>query len=99
MRQGEHAVRGGRVRLVRCRLAVRTRFREREARRRDGVRGLSIEFPVETSQAPLFQLLGTPAEDKRHVVFEDAGHVPPRIAVIREILDWLDRYLGPVGTR
>jgi dipeptidyl aminopeptidase/acylaminoacyl peptidase len=54
-------------------------------------------FPVETSQAPLFKLLGTPAEHKRHVVFEDAGHVPPRIEVIRETLDWLDRYLGPVG--
>ena len=54
-------------------------------------------FPVETSQAPLFKLLGTPAEHKRHVVFEGAGHVPPRIEVIRETLGWLDRYLGPVG--
>ena len=54
-------------------------------------------YPVETSQAPLFKLLGTPAENKRHVIFEGAGHVPPRIEVIREILDWLDRYLGPVG--
>ena len=51
-------------------------------------------FPVETSQKPLFKLLGTPAEHKRHVVFEGAGHVPPRIELIREILDWLDRYLG-----
>ena len=54
-------------------------------------------YPVETSQAPMFKLLGTPTEHKRHVVFEGAGHVPPRIEVIREILDWLDRYLGPVG--
>jgi dienelactone hydrolase len=54
-------------------------------------------FPVETSQAPLFELLGTPAEHERHVIFESAGHVPPRIEVIRETLDWLDRYLGPVG--
>jgi hypothetical protein len=46
---------------------------------------------------PLFKLLGTPAEHKRHVVFEGAGHVPPRIEVIRETLGWLDRYLGPVG--
>lgn len=53
-------------------------------------------FPVETSQAPLFKLLGTPAEHKKHVIFEGAGHVPPRIELIREILDWLDRYLGPV---
>jgi serine/threonine protein kinase len=53
-------------------------------------------FPVETSQKPLFNLLGTPMDQKRHVVFEGAGHVPPRIGVIREVLDWLDRYLGPV---
>lgn len=26
----------------------------------------------------------------------DAGHVPPRIELIREVLDWLDRKLGPV---
>ena len=36
------------------------------------------------------------AEHKRHVIFEGAGHVPPRIEVIRETLNWLDRYLGPV---
>jgi hypothetical protein len=53
-------------------------------------------YPVETSQKPLFRLLGTPPEQKRHVVFEGAGHVPARIDVIRETLDWLDRYLGPV---
>lgn len=35
-------------------------------------------FPVETSQKPLFKLLGTPAEHKKHVIFEGAGHVPPR---------------------
>jgi predicted esterase len=52
-------------------------------------------FPVESSQRPLFELLGTPGAHKRHVVFENAGHVPPRVDVIREILDWLDRYLGP----
>jgi dienelactone hydrolase len=53
-------------------------------------------FPVETSQKPLFTLLGTPAEHKRHVIFPNAGHVPPRTDVIREVLGWLDRYLGPV---
>ena len=37
------------------------------------------------------------AEHKKHVVFEGAGHVPPRIELIRETLGWLDRYLGPVG--
>jgi dipeptidyl aminopeptidase/acylaminoacyl peptidase len=56
-------------------------------------------FPVETSQKPLFNLIGTPPGHKRHVVFENAGHVPPRIDVVREVLDWLDRYLGPVERR
>ncbi len=53
-------------------------------------------FPVETSQRPLFDLLGTPPADKRHVVFE-TGHVPPNDLLTKEVLDWLDRYLGPVG--
>jgi eukaryotic-like serine/threonine-protein kinase len=39
-------------------------------------------FPVETSQKPLFNLLATPTDQKRHVVFEGAGHVPARIDVI-----------------
>jgi eukaryotic-like serine/threonine-protein kinase len=52
-------------------------------------------FPTETSQKPMFFLLGTPPRDKRHVVFE-AGHVPPNDLMIKEVLDWLDRYQGPV---
>jgi len=55
-------------------------------------------FPIESSQLPLFRLLGAPEKDKRHVVF-DSGHVPPRQPLIREILDWLDKYLGPVKTK
>jgi eukaryotic-like serine/threonine-protein kinase len=53
--------------------------------------------PLETNQKPLFRLLGTPEKDKKHVVF-DSGHVPPWPDVVRETLDWLDRYLGPVKT-
>jgi len=51
--------------------------------------------PVETSQKPLFRLLGAPDKDKKHVLY-DAGHAPPRLPAIKEILEWLDRYLGPV---
>ncbi len=55
-----------------------------------------FESPVETSQLPLFRLLGAPEKDKRHVLF-DSGHVlSPKTQVIKEILDWLDRYPGPV---
>jgi eukaryotic-like serine/threonine-protein kinase len=54
--------------------------------------------PVDTAQVPLLRLLGTPEKDKKHIIFE-GGHAPLRIQVlIRDILDWLDRYLGPVKT-
>src|SRR5262245_8121723 len=54
-------------------------------------------FPVEASQKPFFMALGTPEKDKRHSVFS-GGHVDfiDRLDVIREALDWFDRYLGPV---
>jgi eukaryotic-like serine/threonine-protein kinase len=52
-------------------------------------------FPTETSQKPLFQAFGTLPKDKQHVVFE-AGHVPPNELMIKEVLDWLDRYQGRV---
>jgi eukaryotic-like serine/threonine-protein kinase len=56
-----------------------------------------FRFPLEVSQQPMFRALGTPDKDKRHALVE-GGHVPPRAAIIKEILDWLDRYLGPVET-
>jgi eukaryotic-like serine/threonine-protein kinase len=53
-------------------------------------------YPVGTFQTPLFRLLGSPAEHKRHVILE-GGHMPARQQdVIREVLQWLDKYLGPV---
>jgi eukaryotic-like serine/threonine-protein kinase len=54
--------------------------------------------PVDTAQLPLLRFLGTPEKDKRHVIFE-GGHAPLRVQVlIKDILDWLDQYLGPVKT-
>lgn len=53
-------------------------------------------FPLETSQLPLFQFLGTPANDKKHVIYEGGHSVFPRPDAVRESLDWLDKYLGPV---
>ena len=52
-------------------------------------------YPVETSQIPLFELAGTPFEDKLALV-EDTGHTFPRTRLVEESLNWLDRYLGPV---
>ncbi len=52
---------------------------------------------VQQAQQPLFDLLGAPADNKRHAVLE-GGHIPSdRPGMIREVLDWLDRFLGPVG--
>jgi pimeloyl-ACP methyl ester carboxylesterase len=52
-------------------------------------------FPYESSQLPMFRFLGAPPQDKRHAV-HDAGHMPPRNEIIKETLNWLDKYLGPV---
>jgi predicted esterase len=52
--------------------------------------------PPESSQRPLFRLLGVADTDKRHAVL-DGGHIPAdRREIVREVLDWLDRYLGEV---
>ncbi len=57
------------------------------------------ECPPATCSEPMFRLLGTAGGDKKFLLL-DSGHLPmdPQ-PVIREILDWLDRYLGPVSTR
>jgi dienelactone hydrolase len=56
-------------------------------------------FPLETSQKVLFELLGTPPEHKKHVLYESSHvvFVRYRNQAIGEILDWLDTYLGPVN--
>jgi dienelactone hydrolase len=51
--------------------------------------------PVELSQAPMFRLLGAPAEQKRHVLF-DTGHTLKPEQIASEVYVWLDRYLGLV---
>jgi formylglycine-generating enzyme required for sulfatase activity/dienelactone hydrolase len=52
-------------------------------------------FPLETGARPMFELLGTPPDRKRFVIV-DGVHYVPRHTLIRESLDWFDRYLGPV---
>ena len=48
-------------------------------------------FPVATSQIPMLGLLGTPADQKKHVI-EEGSHFVPRVRLIQEALAWLDRY-------
>jgi dienelactone hydrolase len=52
-------------------------------------------WPPDSSQEPMFRLLGTRAEDKRRVVY-NTGHDIPRTEMIKESLNWLDHYLGTV---
>ena len=53
-------------------------------------------FPYESSQVPLFDLLGTPKNLKRHNTFP-GGHSSFgwNDQLIRESLDWLDQHFGP----
>jgi len=52
-----------------------------------------IVFPLETAQKPMFDLLGTDPEHKKHYI-TPASHIVPRDVLIRETLDWFDHYLG-----
>jgi len=52
-------------------------------------------FPLDTCQEPLFRSLGSPAQDKSHVLY-DTGHAPPLLPMMKDTLNWLDHYLGPV---
>lgn len=54
-----------------------------------------FQIPLDTCQEPFFRLLGTAPQDKKHVLF-DTGHSPPQLPVMKEALNWLDRYLGQV---
>ncbi len=54
-----------------------------------------MAFPYETSSKPMFDLMGTPDEDKVQKIYE-ADHFVPLNEYIKETLAWLDRYLGPV---
>jgi hypothetical protein len=52
-----------------------------------------IVAPLETSQKPMFELLGTdPAHKKLYVTSK--AHIVPRDELIRETLSWYDRYLS-----
>jgi dienelactone hydrolase len=52
-------------------------------------------FPVETSQRPMYELLGTPEEHKKWLVYPGT-HSAPRQEYVKETLAWLDKYLGPL---
>ncbi|MEO8465487.1 MAG: hypothetical protein ABI640_09125 [Gammaproteobacteria bacterium] len=53
-------------------------------------------LPYATSQKALFDLLGSEASAKAHVVYEGGHFAYQRNLVIRNVSDWFDRYLGAV---
>ncbi len=55
-----------------------------------------VVFPYETSVATMFDLLGTPEEHKKQVLY-DTDHFVPKTEMIKEVLNWLDKYFGPVN--
>ena len=50
-------------------------------------------YPTASSQEPMFNLLGTPAEHKRRVVYE-SSHMIPRNETIKEVVNWMEKYWG-----
>ncbi len=43
----------------------------------------------------MFDLLGTPAPDKRLILY-DTDHIIPFTEFIKETIKWLDKHFGPV---
>jgi dienelactone hydrolase len=54
-----------------------------------------MTFQYETQVKPMFDLLGTPEEHKRSILY-DTDHFTPWTDTTKETLAWLDRYLGPL---
>ena len=54
-------------------------------------------FDLDKSVVPFFTLLAVPESDKRLCVYE-TGHSLPKRDIIKEILNWLDIYFGPVNS-
>jgi cephalosporin-C deacetylase-like acetyl esterase len=53
-------------------------------------------FPYEKTVLPFYNLLGTTDKDKRLCVYE-TDHYVPKSEMIKETLNWLDKYFGPVN--
>jgi cephalosporin-C deacetylase-like acetyl esterase/predicted Ser/Thr protein kinase len=51
---------------------------------------------LEPTVIPLFHLLGTPEKDKLLKVYERGHALFDGLEVLKDMFDWLDRYLGPV---
>jgi hypothetical protein len=56
------------------------------------------DFPLDQAQNPLFNMLGTPAADKSHVVMDTPHDVTEnRPLLVRSVIVWLNKYLGKIS--
>ena len=54
-------------------------------------------FSINLAQDPMFNMLGTPPKDKKHIVLDTPHDVTEdRPKLVKGVLDWLDLYLGQV---
>ncbi|HEX7360717.1 MAG TPA: protein kinase [Bryobacteraceae bacterium] len=55
-------------------------------------------FSPDRAQEPMFRMIGTPAADKRRVVFDTPHDVSQnKQELSKEVLNWMDKYLGRVN--
>jgi dienelactone hydrolase len=54
-----------------------------------------IIYRYQTDAKPMYDLLGTPEKDKVLKLYNTDHHIPKN-ELIRETLNWLDKYLGPI---
>jgi hypothetical protein len=54
-------------------------------------------FSPDRAQLPLLRMIGTPEQDKKRLVFETPHDISQDRALLsKEVLEWLDKYLGRV---
>ena len=60
-----------------------------------GIGGTYTDEILQKSVLPFYNMLGTPEKDK-HLVVYNTDHYIPKDEMIMEVLNWLDKYFGPV---
>lgn len=56
---------------------------------------LDTILSYEHATRPMYEMVATP-EEHRVLKGYDTDHIPPKAEYVKEILDWLDKYFGPV---
>jgi len=56
---------------------------------------LNVRYETQSRIETVYELVGTTEKNKKLVLFE-SDHIPPHNELVREVLEWLDQYLGPI---